>query len=225
MIHEPNIPGSYGILLFTASDLASITSPIHNWVLFLLWLHIFILSGVISPLISSSILGTSRPGQFIFQCPIFFPFHSVYGRMNVLKAGILKWFAILFSSGPHFVRTLHYHLSWVALQGMVLSFVELHMPFHQDNAVIHESGRLKRLVTITSLSIFTTVLMKVPLLPPSWVAISFSRGSSQPGIEPRSPTLQVDSLPFEPLGKLQKGDLRLNEFFQYFISIIIINGI
>ena len=108
---------------------------------------------------------------------------------------------------------------------MVLSFVELHMPFHQDNAVIHESGRLKRLVTITSLSIFTTVLMKVPLLPPSWVAISFSRGSSQPGIEPRSPTLQVDSLPFEPLGKLQKGDLRLNEFFQYFISIIIINGI
>ena len=31
---------------------------IHNWVLFLLWLHPFILSGVISPLISSSILGT-----------------------------------------------------------------------------------------------------------------------------------------------------------------------
>ena len=28
------------------------SSPIHNWVLFLLWLHPFILSGVISPLIS-----------------------------------------------------------------------------------------------------------------------------------------------------------------------------
>ena len=37
---------------------------------FLLWLHPFILSGVISPLISSSILGTYRPGEFIFQCPI-----------------------------------------------------------------------------------------------------------------------------------------------------------
>ena len=37
-IHEPNIPGSYAILLFTALDLASITSHIHNWVLFLLWL-------------------------------------------------------------------------------------------------------------------------------------------------------------------------------------------
>ena len=54
----PNIPGSYAILLFTALDLASITSHIHNWVLFFLWLHPFILSGVISPLISGSILGT-----------------------------------------------------------------------------------------------------------------------------------------------------------------------
>ena len=28
-----------------------------------------------------------------------------------------------------------------------------------------------------------------------WVAVPFSRGSSNPGIKPRSPTLQVDSLP------------------------------
>ena len=32
----------------------------------------------------------------IFQCPIFLPFHTVHG---VLNAGILKWFAIPFSSG------------------------------------------------------------------------------------------------------------------------------
>ena len=31
-----NIPGSCAILLFTASDLASITSHIHSWVFFLL---------------------------------------------------------------------------------------------------------------------------------------------------------------------------------------------
>ena len=37
----------------------------------MLRLRLFILSGVISPLISSSILGTCRPGEFIFQCPIF----------------------------------------------------------------------------------------------------------------------------------------------------------
>ena len=56
-----------------------------------------LLSGVISPLISSSILGTYRPGGFIFQCHIFLPFQAVHG---VLKATILKWFAIPFSNGP-----------------------------------------------------------------------------------------------------------------------------
>ena len=113
LIHGPNIPGSYTLLLITASDLASITSHIYNWVLFLLWLHLFILSGVISPLISSSILGTHWPGEFIFHCPIFLPFPSVHG---VLKAGILKWFAIAFSSGPHFVRTLHHDLCYMLYQ-------------------------------------------------------------------------------------------------------------
>ena len=103
LIHGPDIPGSYAILFFTASDLASITSHIHNWVLFLLWLHPFVLSGVISPLISSSILGTYWPGEFLFQYPIVLPFHTVHG---VLKARILKWFAIPFSSGPRSVRSL-----------------------------------------------------------------------------------------------------------------------
>ena len=79
LIHGPDIPCSYAILLLTASDLASNTSHIHNWVLFLLWLHLFILFEVISPPTSSSILGTYRPGEFIFQCQAF---HIVY---RVLK--------------------------------------------------------------------------------------------------------------------------------------------
>ena len=105
--HGPDILGSYAILLFTALDLASITSHIHNWVLFLLWLHPFILSEVISPWISSSILSTYQPGEFLFQYPIILPFHTVHG---VLKARLLKWFAIPFSSGPHSVRPLHHDL-------------------------------------------------------------------------------------------------------------------
>ena len=105
LTHGPNIPGPYAILLSITLDFTSVTSHIHNWVLFLLWLHPFILSGVISPLISSSILGTYRPREFIFQCPIFLPFHTVHG---VLTARILKWFGIPFSNGPHFVRTLHH---------------------------------------------------------------------------------------------------------------------
>ena len=31
-----------------------------------------------------------------------------------------------------------------------------------------------------------------------WVAVPFSRGSSNPGMEPRSPALQTDSLPSKP---------------------------
>ena len=34
LIHGPNVPGSYALLLFTASDLTSITGHIQNWVLF-----------------------------------------------------------------------------------------------------------------------------------------------------------------------------------------------
>ena len=96
--------------------------------LFLLWFHPFILSGVISPLISSSILGTYRPGEFICQCLIFLPFHTVQW---VLQARILKWFAIPSSSGPLFVRTLHPCPSWAAPHGMAHSFSEL------DKAVVH----------------------------------------------------------------------------------------
>ena len=84
----------------------------------------FFLSGVISPVISSSILGTYRSGKFIFL-----PFHSIHG---VLKAKILKWFAIPFSSRPCFVRTLHHDLS--VLGGPIWhdhSFIEL------DKSVVH----------------------------------------------------------------------------------------
>ena len=106
-----------------------LSSPVTSTPGFLLWLHLFILSGVISPLISSSILDTYRPGELIFQCPIFLPLHTVHG---VLKARILKWFAIPFSSGPRFVRTLHHEPSVLgALHSMAHSFTEL------DRAVVH----------------------------------------------------------------------------------------
>ena len=97
--------------------------------LFLLWLHPFILSGVISPLISSSILGTYQPGEFIFQYPIILPFHTVHG---VLKQE--------YRSGLPFPSPVDHILSdlsimtrpsWVALNGMAHSFIEL------DKAVVH----------------------------------------------------------------------------------------
>ena len=106
LINGPNLPGFYAVLLFATSDFITVTSHIDNWVLFLLWLLSFIHSGVISPLISSNILGTYGPWEFLFQDPIIFPFHTVHG---VLKARILKWFAISFSSVSHSVRPLHHN--------------------------------------------------------------------------------------------------------------------
>ena len=101
----------------------SITSHIHNWVLFLLWLHLFILSGVISPLITSSILGTCWPGEFILQCPIFMGF----SRQEY-------WSGLPFCSPvDHMLSELYTmtRLSWVAPHGMAHSFIEL------DKAVVH----------------------------------------------------------------------------------------
>ena len=80
-------------------------------------------------LFSSSIMGTYQPGEFIFQYPIILPFHTVHG---VLKARILKWFAIPFSL-DHILSHLSTMIlmSSVALHGMGHSFIEL------DKAMIH----------------------------------------------------------------------------------------
>ena len=100
----PNIPGCYAILFFT-SDFTFTSRHIHSRALLPLWLSLFIPSGAIPPLFSSSILGTYRPVEFVFKCLIFLPFHIVHG---VLKARMLKWLAIAFSNGPCFVRTRHH---------------------------------------------------------------------------------------------------------------------
>ena len=127
LVHGLIIPGSYAILFFTASDFTSISSHIHNWALFLLWLcssfflELFLHS---SPLAHRHLLTR----EFIFQWHIFLPFHTVHG---VLMTRILKWFPIPFSNGPRFVSTPHHDLSWVVLQGITHSHTEL------DKAVVH----------------------------------------------------------------------------------------
>ena len=88
---------------------------------FLLLLSLFLPYVAISLLSSSSILDTYQPGEFTFQCHIFLPFHTVHG---ILKARILQWFAIPFSSG-HILSELSAmtHLSWVAMHSMAHSFI------------------------------------------------------------------------------------------------------
>jgi len=123
LIHGPNIPGLYAILLFTALDFTSNTSHIHNWMLLFLWLHLFVLFGVFFHSSPVAYWVPTDLGSSSFIVIPFLPFPTVHG---VLKERIFKWFAIPFSSGRHCVRSLHHNLSiWVALQGMAHSFTEL----------------------------------------------------------------------------------------------------
>ena len=129
LIHGPNIPASYAISFFTALDFTSITSHIHNWVLFLLWLHLFILSRVIPPLFSSSIWAPTALGCSSFNVLSFCLF--------ILFMGFSRqeyWSGLpLPSPVDHVLSKLSTmtHLSWVALHGMAHSFIEL------DKAVVH----------------------------------------------------------------------------------------
>ena len=116
LIHGANIPGSCAILFFTAWDFTSTTSHIHNWVLFLLWLCLFFLSGVMSPLISSSILGSYWPGELIFQCPIFLPFHTVHGFSRQEYWSGLSFPSPVYHSLSEPSTTIL--MSWVALHSM-----------------------------------------------------------------------------------------------------------
>ena len=120
-------------MLFITLDLASITSHIHNWVLFLLCLRFFILSGVISPLISSIVLGTYWPGECLFQntlvwywhaaaaakllqsCPTLRPHRRQPTRLpdpGILQARTLEWVAISFSRYWH--NYAYFLWGWIA---------------------------------------------------------------------------------------------------------------
>ena len=71
----------------------------------------FIPSGANSncPLVfPSTIVDTWLPGALNVCCNTFLTFHTVHG---VLMAKILVWIVISYSSGPHFVRKLHFDSS------------------------------------------------------------------------------------------------------------------
>ena len=95
LIHWPNILKTYAV--FTASKFTFTNRHIYSGASCPLWSSLFILSGTVSPLLRSSILDTYWPGGLIIRCYVFLPFHTIHG---VLRARILKWFAVPFSSEP-----------------------------------------------------------------------------------------------------------------------------
>ena len=90
--------------IFTALDFTFTTRHPQLGTISALTLPLYSSRAVFSPF-PSSVLGTYWPGGLIFWCRIFLPFHTV---LRVLKARILKGFAIPFSSGPCFVRTVYH---------------------------------------------------------------------------------------------------------------------
>ena len=129
LIHGPDIPGSYAILLFTASDLASITSHIHNWVLFLLcsissfFLELFLHWSPVAYLPPTD-MGSSSFSILSFCLFILF---MGFSRQE-------NWSGLPFPSPmDHVFSELSTMTcpSWVALHGMAHSFIEL------DKAVVY----------------------------------------------------------------------------------------
>ena len=121
LIHGPNIPGSYAILFFIALDFTSITSHIHNWVLFSLWLCLLILSGVISPLFSSSIIGHLPTWGIHLSVSYVFAFlYCSWGshskNTDVVCSSLLQWTMFCQNSSPGPV-----HLWWPCTAWFIVS--------------------------------------------------------------------------------------------------------
>ena len=99
------------------------------------------------------------------------PGSSVHG---ILQTRLLKWFAM-----PSSRRS-----SWPRNQ--------THVPY-----VTCIGRRVLYHCSLPGSSVHGILQARIP----EWVVTSFSRDLPDPGIKPGSPTLQADSLPFDPLGK------------------------
>ena len=116
------------MLLFTASDLASITSHIHNWVLFLLWLHPFIFLELFlhwSPVAywAPTDLGSSSFTILSF-CLSYCSWGSQGKNTEVVCYSLLQWTTFCQTSPPWPAHLGWPHRAW-------LSSIEL------DKAVVH----------------------------------------------------------------------------------------
>ena len=111
-------------VFFTVSDFTFTTRHIHNWLLFLFWLNLFILSGAVSLLFPSSILDTYCPGGSSSSVISFCLF--------ILFIGFSRkeyWSGLPFPSPAGYILSELSSMtcqSCVAMYGMAHSFIELH---------------------------------------------------------------------------------------------------
>ena len=103
-----------------------ITSHIHNWVLFLLWLCLFILSAVISKLISTGHLltwGLHLSVSYLFTFS-YCSWGSQSKNIEVVCNSLLQWTTFFQNPPPRPVHLVWPYMAW-------LIFIEL------DKAVVH----------------------------------------------------------------------------------------
>ena len=81
-------------------------------------------------------MDTFQPGGLTFLCHIFLPFHTFHGVLTQEYWSGLPFPPLV----DHILSELSTmtHLSWVALHGMSLSFIELQKPLFHNYTVIPE---------------------------------------------------------------------------------------
>ena len=118
LIHGSDIPGFYAVLLFTALDLASITSHIHNWVYF------FSLAPCLHSLWSYFSTDLQWPIGHLptWGVPLLVSYHFAFSYCSwdsQGKTSELVWHSLL--QWPHsLIALLHDQSSWVAPHSMAL---------------------------------------------------------------------------------------------------------
>ena len=131
--------GSYAIMFFTAPDFTFTTRDIHNWVSFLLWPSLFILSWAVSncPLLfPCGLLDTFQFEGLIFWCHIFCLI-ILFMRFSQKE----YWSCLPFRLPRGHVLSELFTMTrppWMPLHSMAHSFIELCKLLRHDMAVIHE---------------------------------------------------------------------------------------
>ena len=102
-------------------------------------------------------------------------------------------FVTCYENNPEFVDMLQDNLERVRKKARHDYDVRVYVTIYEENYITESQNHY----TVTFVDIVHGILQARIL---EWVVFPFSRGSSHPGIEPRSPILQADSLPAEPSG-------------------------
>ena len=129
LIHGPDIPDSYAILLFTTLDLASISSHIHNWGCFCFGCVLSFFLELFPHWSPVACWAPTDLGSSSFSVLFAFSYCSWISRGKNTEVVCHFLLHIL----DHILSELSTmtHLSWVALHGMAHHVIEL------DKAVIH----------------------------------------------------------------------------------------